>query len=127
MLSLAPATLSLSTGASGTVVATVTQNGAPVAGTVVAFVSDNAAIATVSPSSAQTGASGTAQADVTGVAAGTTTVRASAAGATDTSAVQITAAPAPVPDMSIWGMLVLVLGILAMVGFGRWRHTPPAT
>jgi len=113
-ISLAPALVSLAVGASDTVVATVTQSGAPLPGTRVDFVTDNAAIASISPASAQTDASGTAQASIAGVGEGSTIVRVSAAGATDTSTVQISE-PASVPDLALWGMLTLISGLLIVV------------
>jgi len=123
-IDLAPALVSLTVGASDTVVATVTQSGAPRPGTRVDFVSDDVAVATISPPSAQTDASGTAQANVTGVAAGTTLVRVSAAGATDASTVQV-AEPASVPDLALWGMLALVSGLLILVHYRTRRRPAP--
>jgi serine protease len=114
---LAPALVSLTVGASDVVLATVTQSGAPVPGTRVDFVSDDVTIATISPSSAQTDVSGTAQASVSGIAAGATVVRVSAAGATGTSTVQVNEPPS-VPDLGGWAMLALVLGILILVAVG---------
>ncbi len=105
------------------VIATVTQSGSPVPGARVSFASLDAAIATVSPTSAQTDASGTVQATILGVAEGTTSVRASISGATDSSTVQVSEPPS-VPDLTLWGMLLLVAGILIVVHFGNRRQRP---
>ena len=103
------------------VIVTVTQSGSPVPGTRVDFASMDAAIATVSPASAKTDASGTVQATILGIAGGTTSVRASIAGATDSSTVEVSEPPS-VPDLTLWGMLLLVAGILTVVHFGNRRR-----
>jgi serine protease len=113
-LDLTAPLVSLTVGASANVVATVTQSGAPLASVRVDFSSNNTAIATITPTTTQTDASGRAQASVLGVAAGTTVVHASAAGASDTSTVEVRN-PASVPDLSNWGMLALILAILFLV------------
>lgn len=113
-LDLTAPSLTLTVGASESVVASVTRSGTPLAGVRVDFSSNDPAIATISPASAQTDASGTAQANVVAVAAGTTTVRASAMGASDSSTVQVNAPPS-VPDLTLWGMLALVLAIVVLV------------
>jgi serine protease len=121
-MDLAPARISLQAGGSDFVVATLTQSGSPMSGIQVDFSSSNTGVATVSPASAQTDASGTAQAIVQGVAAGSTVISASAAGASDTSTVETSAATPPpsVPDASLWGLLLLSIITLFMVhGMGR--------
>ena len=118
---LAPASISISVAASEIVVATVTQSGSPLPGARVDFTSSDPAIATISPTSVQTDGTGTAQATVVGVAAGSTLVHASAAGASDSSVVAVSE-PTPVPDLTLWGMLAVVLGILLLVHFSGWRR-----
>jgi len=120
---LAPPSVSIAVAASELVVATVTRSGSPVPGARVDFTSSNSAVATISPASAQTDGSGNAQANVVGIAAGTTVVHASAAGSSDSSTVEVRATPS-VPDLTHWGMLALVLAILLIVHFsGRRRGT----
>ena len=116
-IDLAAPRLSLQVGESDFVVATVTRSGSPIAGTRVDFVSTNAGVATVSPASAQTDASGNVQATVQGIADGSATINATAAGATASSTVDVSATTPPpsVPDTSLWGLLLLSLGILAIV------------
>lgn len=122
-IDLAAPAISLDVGESEFVVATVTQSGSPLSGVRVDFSSDNTAIATIAPASAQTDASGTAQATVVAVAEGTTSVRASGAGATDASTVQVNE-PTAVPDLTPLGMLALAIGIVMLVHFGsRGRRT----
>jgi hypothetical protein len=82
----------------------------------------DAGVATVSPASAQTDASGNVQASILGVAAGTTSVRATAAGATDASTVEVKKPPS-VPDLTLWGLLLLMAAILSVVHLGNWRHS----
>ncbi len=122
-IDLAAPVISLEVGESDFVVATVTQSGSPLPGVGVDFTSDNTAVATIAPASAQTDASGTAQATVVGVAAGTTSVRASTAGATDASTVQVSE-PTAVPDLTPLGLLVVAMAIVMLVHFGsRSRRT----
>ncbi len=120
-IDLAPLLISVQIGETDFVVATVTQSGSPLPGTLVDFASMDPAIATVSPASAQTDASGTVQAAILGIAEGTTSVRASAAGDTESSTVQVSEPP-PVPDLTLWGVLLLVVGILTVVHFGNRRR-----
>jgi serine protease len=94
----------LQTGESTTARATLTQNGAPVAGKSVAFNSGNASVASVAPVTAVTNANGQAQSTVKGESKGETTINATANGAT-------VAAPVRVPDLS-WPAVVFV-GMLA--------------
>ena len=120
-IDLAAPFVSLQVGETDFVIATVTQGGSPVAGARVDFSSMDAAIATVSPASAQTDPSGSARASILGVAAGATSVRATAAGATDSSTVEVTEPPS-VPDLTLWGLLLLMAGILSMVHFDNRRR-----
>jgi hypothetical protein len=82
----------------------------------------DAAIATISPASAQTDPSGSARASILGVAAGATSVRATAAGATDSSTVEVTEPPS-VPDLTLWGLLLLMAGMLIVVHLGNRRRS----
>lgn len=120
-IDLAAPLLSLTVGKSDFVIATVTRGGAPIEGVPVAFASDDPGIASVSPASVLTGAAGTAEATVSAVAEGTTSVQASAAGVSDASTVQVAAAPAKVPDLSIWGLLAMGLLMLIWVHFAARR------
>ncbi len=126
-MDLAPPRVSLQAGGSDFVVATLTQSGSPMSGIQVDFSSSDTGVATVSPASAQTDASGTAQAIVQGVAAGSTVISASAAGASDTSTVETSAVTPPpsVPDASLWGLLLLSIITLFMVHVGLRRRTRP--
>jgi len=113
--------LTIMVGASSPLIATVTQNGMPQAGVRVDFSSNSTAVATITPTSAQTDAAGQAQASVLGIAAGTTAVHATAAGVSDTSTVEVQQ-PASVPDLSHWGMLALGLAIVLLVGLRSRRN-----
>ena len=89
-----------------TVRATVTQGGAPQAGTTVNFATADAAVATVSPTSAVTNPSGEATTTLTGHSRGNTTVTATTDGAAGST-------PVEVPDLSIVGLVLLVLALIA--------------
>jgi len=121
-IDLAAPFVSLQVGETDFVIATVTQGGSPVAGARVDFSSMDAAIATISPASAQTDPSGSARASILGVAAGATSVRATAAGATDSSTVEVTEPPS-VPDLTLWGLLLLMAGMLIVVHLGNRRRS----
>ncbi len=88
VIQLAPATLALETGESGSV--TATRAGSPEQNVSVAFSSANASVASVSPASAMTNAAGEAVASVSGEAAGSATVTATADGSSDSSTVTVT-------------------------------------
>lgn len=102
----------LETGESTWARARVTRDGAPVAGQSVRFSSDNAAVASLSPSSAVTDAAGEAASVLRGESRGETTVRAAADGASD-------AKPVKVPDLSLLGALALAAGMAAV---SAWRR-----
>ncbi|MGH7351152.1 MAG: S8 family serine peptidase [Candidatus Methylomirabilales bacterium] len=95
----------LDQGETTTARATVTLGGAPQAGKVVTFSTANPSVASVSPGSAVTDSSGRAQVTVRGVSQGNTTVT---AGADGSSAY----APVRVPDLSLVGVVILVLSVL---------------
>lgn len=111
-VSLSLGSSDLQTGETTTARATVTRNGAPVAGKPVAFNSGNPGVASVAPASAVTDANGNAQASVKGESKGETTVRAAANGAT-------ASAPVRVPDLSV--PAALLAAVLAAIIFMR-RH-----
>jgi serine protease len=92
----------LRNGETTTVRAAVTLAGAPQAGRTVTFATDNPSVATVSPTSAVTGASGEATTTLTGRARGDATVTATVDGATGST-------PVKVPDLSTVGLLLLAL------------------
>jgi len=123
-IGIAAPLISLIVGETDFVVATLTQSGSPLPGMRIDFTSDNAGVATITPASVQTDASGTAQANVLGIAEGTTVVRASASGATASSSVQVSE-PSSVPDLNVWGMLALAVAALILVHFGAARRHGP--
>ena len=89
-----------------TAVATVMLNGTPQPGKTVTFSSANTEVATVSPTSVVTDASGVATSTVTGVSRGTTTITATADGVSGST-------PVRVPELSVIGLLVLAVLVLA--------------
>lgn len=95
----------LSNGETTTVRATVRLAGTPQAGKTVTFATTDPSIATVSPTSAVTNATGEATTTLTGHSRGNTTVTATANGATGSS-------PVRVPDLSTVGMALLVLALI---------------
>ncbi len=111
----------LQPGETTTARATVTLAGAPQSGKTVAFSTANPGVATVSPTSAVTNASGQAEATVRGESQGNTTVTAVVDGVR--ASVQVQVAPVQVPDLSLVGVIALVVSVLV---FGLWRKRPPA-
>ncbi|UCF21576.1 MAG: Ig-like domain-containing protein [Gemmatimonadota bacterium] len=103
----------LSNGQTTSATATVRRDGAPEQGITVNFSSSNTGVAAVAPASVQTDASGQAVATVTGVRRGDATITATADGVS-------ASAPVDVPDLSLIGMLLLVL-ILVSAGILRRR------
>jgi serine protease len=106
----------LQTGESTTARATVTQNGAPVAGKAVTFSTGNASVASISPGTALTDANGQAQSAVKGQSKGETTVSAAANGAT-------ASAPLRVPDLAL-PAAILVIGLAVIIVMKRNRKAP---
>ncbi|MGH7432442.1 MAG: S8 family serine peptidase [Candidatus Methylomirabilales bacterium] len=102
----------LDQGETTTARATVTLGGAPQAGKAVTFSTANPSVASVSPGSAVTDSSGRAQVTVRGVSHGSTTVTAGADGSS-------ASAPVRVPDLSLVGVVILVLSVLL---FGLLRR-----
>lgn len=100
-----------------TVQARVTRGGVPQAGETVTFSTADPSVASVSPTSAVTNASGQAQATVRGESRGDTTLTAVADGAS-------ASAPVKVPDLPLIGIILLVL---CMVLFGLLRKRPTST
>lgn len=99
----------LQTGESTTARATVTQNGAPVAGKSVTFNTANANVARAAPATAVSDTNGQAQSAVKGESKGETTVSATANGAT-------ASAPVRVPDLSLPAVILIaaLAGIIVM-------------
>ncbi len=99
----------LQTGESTTATATVTQNGAPVAGKSVTFNTGNANVARVAPATAVTAANGQAQSAVKGESKGETTVSVTANGATAN-------APVRVPDLALPAVILIAVlaGVIVM-------------
>jgi serine protease len=94
--------------------ATVTKSGIPQATTTVSFSTDDPAVASVSPGSAVTNASGEAEVKVRGEARGQTNVNATANGASDSK-------PVKVPDLSLYGMVLLVVAVVIVVIMRRQK------
>ena len=109
-LVLAPASLTIEEGQSGSLTATLTASGAGVPGVAVSFQSSAPGVATVTQT-ALTNAAGQAQATVQGVAAGSAQIEASSQGASDTSAVTVEAPHTPI-GAPVW-LAVLILMALA--------------
>jgi hypothetical protein len=95
------------------ITAVLNCGGVPQPGKTVAFRSDNSAVASVSPVSEVTNASGKAKATVSRESRGNTTVRAEAEGKSDQS-------PVKVPSLSTWGLLLLAL--VTFLIFSRWSR-----
>jgi len=93
--------------------ATVTVSGSPQAIKAVSFSMGDLAVASVSPGSAVTNASGEAEVKVRGEAKGQTSVTAAANGASDS-------APVKAPDLSIYGLVLLLVAVV-IVGMIRRR------
>lgn len=96
--------------------ARVTENGAPSVGRAVTFTSASPSVASISPGSVFTDASGQAQTILRGVSRGETTVTAAANGASDTK-------PVRVPDLSFPAVLLILAAAAAIVL--RRRKTSP--
>ena len=109
-LVLAPASLTIEEGQSGSLTATLTASGAGVPGVAVSFQSSAPGVATVTQT-ALTNVGGQAQATVQGVAVGSAQIEASSQGASDTSAVTVEAPHTPI-GAPIW-LAVLILMALA--------------
>ncbi len=95
------------------ITAILTCGGVPQPGKTVTFLSDNSAVASVSPPSEVTNASGGAKATVSRESRGKTTVRAEAEGKSDQSRVKV-------PSLSTWGLLLLAL--VTFLIFSRWSR-----
>jgi serine protease len=108
----------LQPGETTTARATVTLSGVPQTGKTVTFSSANPSVASVSPTSAVTDSSGRAQATVRGESQGNTSVRATADGAS-------TSAPVQVPDLSLIGVLVLLVCVVLFALLQRRRGPAP--
>ena len=117
-VTLSPASVSLRRGRTAGVVATVTSGGAPMPGATVDFSSQDAGVASVTPTTATTNASGQATATVRGERRGNTTVEAEALGAMDDS-------PVRVPSASTVGLALLAL--LALVWLARRQRAVGGT
>lgn len=98
-----------------TVRATVMRGGVPQAGETVTFSTTDPSVASVSPTSVVTDASGRAQAMVRGESRGDTTLTAVAGGAS-------ASAPVKVPDLSLIAIILLV-ACMVLFGLLRERHT----
>jgi hypothetical protein len=108
----------LGPGDTTTVRATVNRNGTPESGKTVTFSTADPSLATVSPTSAVTDASGQATSTVRGETSSqaTTTVTAEVNGVS-------ASAPVRVPDLSLIGVLIL---LVAIVLFGALRKRSPS-
>jgi serine protease len=111
-ITLAPSALSVETGKSAEVSATVLRNGVADSGKNVAFVSSNTAVFSVTPASTTTDANGVAKATVTAVAAGDATLQAESQGALGTAAVKVTPKKIPALPLPFVGVLLLAALLL---------------
>jgi len=108
----------LNTSDTTTATATVTQSGAPLSGKTVSFGTGSGAVASVSPAAAVTNAGGQAQTTVKGEGEGDTNVSATVNGTSATAPVKV------VPDLSLLGVVALVVGA-GIVAKRRKRSTSP--
>ena len=108
----------LKTSDTTTATATVTQAGAPLSGKTVSFGTGSGAVASVSPAAAVTNAGGQAQTTVKGEGEGDTNVSATVNGTSATAPVKV------VPDLSLLGVVALVVGA-GIVAKRRKRSTSP--
>lgn len=102
--------------------ASVKSAGTPQAGKTVQFSSTDSTIASVSPASVTTNAMGEAEATVKANAVGETTITAQAEGAKADKRITVQQ-PAPVPDLSRFGLLVLLAAVMVL---GLLRHRATA-
>lgn len=107
----------LNKGDTTTATATVTQAGAPISGKTVSFGTGSGAVASVSPAAAVTNAGGQAQTTVKGEGDGDTNVSATVNGTSATAPVKV------VPDLSLLGVFVLVVGAGIVA---KRRKRPPS-
>ena len=110
-------------GQSAGLVATVRVDGAPAGGKSVQFSSSNPAVASVAPPSGSTGAGGTLNATVTGVAQGNVTITASAEGVQASSSITV---PARSDVLPLRVALVLSGVAGAVLWWWRRRRASPA-
>jgi len=115
-VALAPASANVPIGQSTTLVATVSAGGAPAAGRTVQFSSSSPLVASVTPASANTDASGNASVTVTAIVAGSAVITAIAEGAQGTSAITVPARVSTLP----WPALAWLVLLAALVL--RWRR-----
>ncbi|HEY7683668.1 MAG TPA: S8 family serine peptidase [Gemmatimonadales bacterium] len=108
----------LANGETTTARATVRVGGVPRSGVQVTFATGDPGIARVAPATVVTNVSGVATATVTGVKTGNTSVSATANGVTVST-------PVKVPDLSVPGLLVLIL-LIAFAAARRARQRPAA-
>ena len=122
-----PTDFRLDEGDSETLRVTLTRGGAAVAGETVAFSSRDAQVATISPATATSDASGNAQATVTAVERGNTSFVVSVQGQSQTAPVNV--AIRVVPGVGLVALLILTF-LVGFVGFRRLdrnRSAEPAT
>lgn len=118
-LTLDPDKSSYAVGESAIARASVKLGSNPQSGKTVTFSSDNGTVASVSPGTATTNASGQAEATVKVLASGQAKITASADGAKATKTVS---SPA-VPDLPVWGILLLLAGVISS-GLIRAKQRP---
>jgi serine protease len=108
-LALTPAEVTVEIGKAAEIVASVKRSGAADPNKTVTFLSSNPLVATVTPASATTDASGTAKATVTGVAPGDATLTVESQGASKAAAIRV---PVRLAALSLPVATLLLLGAL---------------
>lgn len=118
-LTLSTTAVTVETGKTAEVIATVKRGGAADAGKTVTFLSSNPLVATVAPASATTDASGMAKTTLTGVVPGDATLTVESQGVSKTAAIKV---PVKMPGVSLPVVtLLLVAAFLAYAWRGRRR------
>jgi serine protease len=114
-LTVTPASVTVETGKTAEITATVKRGGAADAGKTVTFVSTNPLVATVTPASATTDANGAAKVTVGGLVPGDVTLTVESQGVSKSVAIKV---PVKMPAMPL--LLVTTL-LLAAVAAYAWR------
>jgi serine protease len=119
-LTLAPTAVTVETGKTAEVIATVKRGGAPDANKTVTFLSSNPLVATVTPASATTDASGMAKATLTGVVPGDATLTVESQGVSKTAAIKV---PVKMAALSL-PLVTLLLVVMFLAYAWRARRRP---
>jgi hypothetical protein len=115
-VTLSPSTLSVETGKSAEVGATVLRNGVADSGKIITFASSNTAVFSVAPASGTTDTNGVAKTTITAVAAGDATLQAESQGVRGTAAVTVT------PKKKVPALPLPLVGVLLLAALlYAWR------